>query len=157
MKGNSHVSQAVCVLGCRSGSAALLRRATTAAGVYRAGRATLVVACGGRAWDGVLEADDLARMLVDAGVPEAAIVRETRSVDTHENATGANALLVERGIRDVVVVTCSWHVPRATMLFGRAGLNVIAGVGAPQPDATLLDRLYWRARERVSLWKDLHR
>ena len=149
--------QAVCVLGCRSGSPALVRRAATAAAVYRERGASLVIACGGRAWDGVLEADDLARMLVEAGVPDAAILRETSSVDTHENATGANALLVERGIRDVVVVTCSWHVPRATMLFDRAGLNVIAGVGAEPPHPTLLDRLYWRARERVSLWKDLHR
>lgn len=148
---------AVCVLGCRSGSAPLLRRARAAAEVYRERGAELVVACGGQSWDGVLEADDLARMLAEAGVPAEAIVRETSSVDTHENATGANALLVERGIRDVVVVTCSWHVPRASMLFARAGLNVIAGVGAPPPRPTLLDRLYWRARERVSLWKDLHR
>lgn len=134
-----------------------MRRAAAAVEVYRARRPALVVACGGKAWSGVVEADDLARRLAGAGVSEAAIVRERGSRDTHENAVGAKRLLDDRGIREVIVVTCTWHLPRATMLFRRAGLAVIDAVGAPPPSPTLLQRVYWRARERVSLWKDLLR
>ena len=96
-------------------------------------------------------------MLVDGGVPEAAIVRERASLDTHQNATFAARILSARGVNEVVVVTCSCHLPRATRLFERAGLRVVEGIGAPPPEPTLLQRAWWTARERVSLWKDLHR
>ena len=96
-------------------------------------------------------------MLRDGGVPEEAILRERASLDTHENATHAARILAERGVKDVVVVTCSWHLPRATKLFERAGLRVVEGVGAPPPNPTLLARAWWSARERLSTWKDLVR
>ncbi|MBX3222791.1 MAG: YdcF family protein [Labilithrix sp.] len=144
----------VCVLGCRPGSAALARRARVARDVFVARGARLVVACGGRDWNGRVEADELARMLEDGGVPRDAILRERVSRDTFENAVEAARLLTERGLREVVVVTCSWHLPRAKKLFERAGLGVVDGVGAPPPHATLIARGWWTARERVSLWKD---
>jgi uncharacterized SAM-binding protein YcdF (DUF218 family) len=93
-------------------------------------------------------------MLKDGGVPEDAIVRERSSRDTHENATCAADILRVRGIRRVVVVTCSWHLPRAVKLFERAGLEIVASVGAPPPDPTLGSRIWWIARERVASWKD---
>lgn len=147
----------VCVLGCRPGSAALARRVRAARDVFVARQASLVVACGGRHWNGRVEADELARMLEDGGVPRAAILRERASLDTHGNATHAARLLSARGAGEVVVVTCSWHLPRATKLFQRAGLRVVEGVGAPPPAPTLLSRAWWAARERVSLWKDSFR
>jgi len=151
------MSRVVCVLGCRPGSAALARRARAARDAFVGLDAQLVLTCGGRSWDGRVEADELARMLVDGGVPVEAIVRERASLDTHENAMNAARILSARGLREVVVVTCSWHLPRATKLFERAGLRVVEGVGAPPPEPTLLQRAWWTARERVSLWKDLHR
>lgn len=112
------------------------------------------MACGGRSFRGRVEADELARMLEDGGVPAEAILRERASRDTFENATEAARLLAERDLHEAVVVTCSWHLPRATTLFERAGLRVAGAVGAPPPDPTLLSRAWWAARERVSLWKD---
>ena len=147
----------ICVLGCRPGSAALARRARAARDAFVSRQAGLVVACGGRSWDGRVEADELARMLQDGGVPDGAIVRERVSVDTHQNATEAARILRARGIDEVAVVTCSWHLPRATRLFERAGLRVVEAIGAPPPEPTLLQRAWWAARERVSLWKDLQR
>lgn len=143
----------ICVLGCRVGSAALARRALAARDAFFAGGAELVVACGGRAWGGRVEADALAEMLVDGGVAPGAIVRERCSLDTRDNARFAAALLGRRGLSEVVLVTCAWHLPRAARLFRAAGLAV-EEVGAEVPDATLLARVYVRARERVSSWKD---
>ncbi|MCW5833058.1 MAG: YdcF family protein [Labilithrix sp.] len=144
----------VCVLGCRPGSAALARRARVARDVFVARGARWIMACGGRSFRGRVEADELARMLEDGGVPAEAILRERASRDTFENATEAARLLAERDLHEAVVVTCSWHLPRATTLFERAGLRVAGAVGAPPPDPTLLSRAWWAARERVSLWKD---
>lgn len=146
----------MCVLGCRSDSAALIRRAGAAAEAYRSRGATLAVACGGRSWAGIVEADELARQLVAGGVPEAAIVRERCSLDTRDNARFAAALLRRRGVREVVVVTCSWHLPRALRAFAAAGLEV-EGIGVSPPSATLLQRLYRRERERLSSWNDARR
>ncbi|MDF2695809.1 MAG: putative rane protein, partial [Labilithrix sp.] len=144
----------VCVLGCRPGSAAFARRVRTARDTFVARGATLLVTCGGRDWNGRVEADELARMLEDGGVPKSAILRERSSLDTNQNAIYAAKLLAERNLREVILVTCSWHLPRATRLFERAGLCVVQGVGAPPPNPTLLARAWWTARETVSSLKD---
>ncbi len=143
----------VCVLGCRSGSAALARRAEAAIRTVLQRGAPLVLACGGRSWAGVVEADELARRLVAGGVAEAAIVRERCSLDTRDNARFAAALLRSRGLSRVIVVTCTWHLPRAERAFRAAGLDV-DGVAVPPPSATWLERLYRQQRERLSSWND---
>lgn len=148
---------AVCVLGCRSNSAALARRARAGRDAFVERRAALVVACGGLAWGGRVEADEIARILRDGGVPEQSILRERSSRDTFENARHAAALLDGAGIRKVVLVTCSWHLPRARRLFERTGLDVVDGVGVPPPGPSMLARAYWAARERVAYVKDVVR
>ena len=45
---------------------------------------------------------------------------ETASSDTHENAVNTVALLRPDGIRELVVVTQGWHMPRALREFGAA-------------------------------------
>ena len=147
---------AVCVLGCRSGSAALSRRAEAALATYHARGATLALACGGRSWDGIVEADELSRRLVAGGVPQASVVRERCSLDTRDNARFAAALLRRRGLSRVVVVTCSWHLPRAERAFRAAGLEV-EGVGVEPPPSSWLQRLYRVERERLSSWNDARR
>lgn len=49
---------------------------------------------------------------------------DDRSRDTDENARFSAELLARDGIRDVVLVTHAWHVPRARQAFERAGLAV---------------------------------
>ena len=146
----------VCVLGCRAGSLTLARRARAAAETYRSRGASLAVACGGRSWAGLVEADELARMLHEGGVPAEAIVRERCSLDTRDNARFAAAMLGRRGIDRIVLVTCTWHLPRAERAFRAAGLDV-EGVGVDPPQPSLLQRLYWRQRERLSSWNDARR
>jgi uncharacterized SAM-binding protein YcdF (DUF218 family) len=146
----------VCVLGCRAGSPTLARRARAAAETYRLRGASLAVACGGRSWGGLVEADDLARMLREGGVPAEAIVRERCSLDTRDNARFAAALLGRRGIGRVVLVTCTWHLPRAERAFRAEGLEV-EGVGVDPPAPTLVQRIDWRQRERLSSWNDARR
>jgi uncharacterized SAM-binding protein YcdF (DUF218 family) len=146
----------VVVLGCRPGTGAFERRARAARDVYFTRDSRLIVACGGRAWDGKVEADELARILREGDVPEEAIVRERCSLDTRDNARFAAGLLARRGIEQVLVVTCSWHLPRALRLFRAAGLRA-EGLGVDPPNPTILARTYWYARERFSTWKDLRK
>lgn len=143
----------LCVLGCRSNSDALRRRAAKTAEVFAARGAASVVACGGRAWDGVVEADELARLLVEGGVPAKAIVRERCSLDTRDNARFAAAMLGRRGVDAVTLITCTWHLPRATMLFRGAGF-VVEGVGADPPPAGRRAVLARRLREGLATWSE---
>jgi uncharacterized SAM-binding protein YcdF (DUF218 family) len=146
----------VVVLGCRPGTGAFARRARAARDVYFARDLRMIVACGGRAWDGKVEADELARLLRESDVPDDAIIRERCSLDTRDNARFAAGMLARRGIEEVLVVTCSWHLPRAVRLFRAAGLRA-EGIGVDPPNATFLARTYWYARERFSTWKDLRK
>jgi uncharacterized SAM-binding protein YcdF (DUF218 family) len=50
---------------------------------------------------------------------------EPASRTTQENATHSEALLRARGITTVYLVTHSWHMPRAVLVFETAGLRVI--------------------------------
>ncbi len=155
---------AIVVLGCRVDSrrgAALAgaagRRARAAAEAAKTRSAELVVAAGGRAWDvegdGAeeerVEADALAEELVRVGVDASIIVRESLSFSTRENARFTKRLLDARGVTSVVLVTCTWHMPRALGLFRAEGLSVEPFAADPG-DAPLRTRAYRVIRERVA-------
>jgi uncharacterized SAM-binding protein YcdF (DUF218 family) len=148
---------AVCVLGCRVSGKAFARRVAAAAEAFKVEMSVgdaLLLACGGTRWDGLVEADEIARLAAQHGIPAEKIVKERRSRDTFENAVEAAKILADK---PTVLVTCSWHLPRARFLFERARVNVIRTVGARPPSPTLLDRVWWYGREQVSLWRDLVR
>jgi cyclophilin family peptidyl-prolyl cis-trans isomerase len=131
---------------------ALARRLATAAEVFTAaGAGALVVASGGRAWAGVVEADAMRRELALLGVPEAALACERSSLSTRENARYSADVLKRRGTIEATVVTCDWHLARALRAFERAG---ISATGAPAPSglAPWRRRLWRWGRERVLSW-----
>jgi len=146
------------VLGCRvqSGqlSHAAQRRVERAAQAYRDEGATLVIASGGKAWQGRKECEAFARGLVERGVAPACIVEERESQTTRGNARGVAQLLRGKPPQRVGLVTCDWHMPRALRLFRRVGLAPIP-VPAPSPAPALHIALARFARERISLALDL--
>jgi uncharacterized SAM-binding protein YcdF (DUF218 family) len=145
------------VLGCAvrgSGvpSAALARRIALAHRAYRQGVAPLVIASGGRRWEGHAEAVVIARELVARGVPVDAVVQELCSVNTRENCRYSAALMFRHGASRAMIASCSWHLPRAVGNFARLG------VVAVPPPTQWLDTppasLALRLRERVCAWAD---
>jgi uncharacterized SAM-binding protein YcdF (DUF218 family) len=149
--------EAIVVLGCRlewDGAGRLVgaggRRVEAAAALVRElgarGRGPRIVASGGRAWDGVFEADAMGEELARRGVDPMRIDRERGSRSTRENARNTRALL---GPLRAAVVTCDWHLPRALALFRAEGFEV-CGVPAPSGSARWTRRLYRWGRERVA-------
>lgn len=99
-----------------------------AARLYHAGRAPLVILSGGTLDDGgseQAEADGMARFIADLGVPSSALLLERRSRNTLENARETAALLHERGIGPVLLVTSALHMPRARAMFRQHGIEAI--------------------------------
>ncbi len=75
---------------------------------------------------------------------------ETASRDTHENAVDTLALLAPAGIREVVVVTHGWHMPRALREFTAAAAalpaaNAVRVTPAPigQAESSASSLLNW--------------
>jgi len=50
---------------------------------------------------------------------------EAWSQDTHQKATRSAAILKAEGITRIVLVTHAWHMPRAKLVFERAGMTII--------------------------------
>jgi uncharacterized SAM-binding protein YcdF (DUF218 family) len=143
-------------------------RVLHAARLFRAGKARLVLASGGRLpWQtrGPAEAETMAGLLVDLGVPREAIVREERSSNTRENCLRAKELLDARGARDVLLVTSALHMRRAFATCRTAGLAVRAAPTDFQvvdegprtgldlaPDPQALAFTHFALRERLGFW-----
>lgn len=89
------------------------------------GASPLVVASGGQGPDEpASEAEVMANYLRERGIPDEALLEERESTSTWENLRLSSALLAERGVTGrLLVVTSSYHVPRAAILSRRAGLK----------------------------------
>jgi len=121
-------------------------RVLYAARLYRDGKASPVIASGGRiGWlSGARpEATDMARLLRFMGVPATAIVTETEALNTHQNATRVRAILARRGIERVLLVTSALHMPRALGAFRQQGIEAV-----PAPTDFLATRAERRALNR---------
>jgi uncharacterized SAM-binding protein YcdF (DUF218 family) len=151
---------ALVVLGCRVDgdrlAYAALRRVEEAARVYAAEGAGVVIASGGKRWEGRMECEVFARGLIERGVPAERVLQERESLTTRGNALGTARLLRGRAQARLGVVTCDWHMPRALGLFRRAGLLAEA-VPAPSPERSPSTRLLRFARERGAMILELVR
>lgn len=134
-------AEAVVVLGGATRTAAFPRpgvdlneqgdRILYAAQLYQQKKAPLIILSGGRIdWlgGGSSESADMAKIMSQIGVPASAIVLEPNSRNTYENAVNVRKILVERGIRQVLLVTSAIHMPRSLLIFKRQG---IAAIPAP--------------------------
>tara|TARA_R110002110_G_C13470513_1_gene720866 strand:- start:106023 stop:106733 length:711 start_codon:yes stop_codon:yes gene_type:complete len=100
-------------------------RLVHAVALYRAGKAPFIMLTGGSASDARTEAEMMRDILHVMGIPPEALVLETASLDTHDNAVLSAALIRERNWQRVLLVTSSWHMPRAVALFKAQGIDVI--------------------------------
>ena len=96
--------------------------------LYRAEKAPMIVVSGGNLpWRarGSPEAELAANLLIELGLPPSAIVVETGSRNTYENAVNTAAIFEEKGWTRGLLVTSAVHMPRALAAFQMAGLDVV--------------------------------
>jgi uncharacterized SAM-binding protein YcdF (DUF218 family) len=118
---------AIVVLGCPS-LAQLRRRVEHGIRFYREGRAPVLLLSGGGNGPEP-EAEIMRRIALAHRVPEIALLIEPRSRDTLGNARETALLLRAHGLRSVVLVSDRAHLPRATLLFRLAGVEVAGRTG----------------------------
>lgn len=107
----------------------------------------------------------MAAFIKDLGVPEAALVLESGSRTTRENAINTRPLLQARGINRILLVTSAQHMPRALATFRKLGIDAIAAptdfeASRPtgywllrwMPSAAALERSSRALKEYIGIW-----
>ncbi len=100
-----------------------------AARLYLQGKAPLIVLSGGRIdWKegGPPESMDMAKLVQAMGVPTSALIEDSTSLNTYENAVNVKQILDQRGINRVLLVTSATHMPRSLRIFQKQGIEAIA-------------------------------
>jgi uncharacterized SAM-binding protein YcdF (DUF218 family) len=104
-------------------------RALEGAPIYHAGKVSYLLISGGNLpWqqDAAPEAELIAQFMGELGVPREAMVVETTSRNTRENAVNSAAVLTARGWTTAILVTSGAHMPRAKAAFDRVGIATSA-------------------------------
>lgn len=124
-------ADAIVVLGSRvypGGVAgpALKRRAQHALALYQQGLASHIVCSGGLGANPPTEAEVACGLMEQWGVPASALILETQSHSTEENALHTATIARERGWSALLIVSDGYHLLRATFLFEQTGLTIYA-------------------------------
>ncbi len=78
-------------------------------------------------WSGQqgLEADDMAELLQLMGVPATAIIQESESLNTRQNAVNVKEIIQQENIKKIILITSAFHLPRSLLIFKKLGINPI--------------------------------
>ncbi len=117
--------------------------------LYKQGKAPHVLLSGGNieflGEASSTPAEQMAEILELIGVPQSALILETQSLNTYENALYGAKILKEKGYERVILVTSAMHMPRSVALFRKQGIEVI-----PAPTDFKVTELQWRNLTRPS-------
>jgi uncharacterized SAM-binding protein YcdF (DUF218 family) len=101
-----------------------IERLLTTFDLLKTNRARLAIVSGGSLGYGLpTEAEYLARQLAAWGIDPSRVIVENQANNTRENATLVQAIVKERGLSSLVVVTSAFHMPRAQGCFRAVGLD----------------------------------
>jgi len=123
-------------------------RVLHAARLFAAGKAPFVIVSGGSipfTGPKAPKSNAMRILLRDWGVPESAIVLESASQNTRQNALQVRRILRRRGWHKILLVTSAQHMRRALAVFTAIGIDAIASPtdyeAVGQAEHTLLDWL----------------
>lgn len=124
---------------------AVRSRETMAIELFLAQRAPIIILSGGALEGPVADTNNMARSLIQKGIPEQAIVLETTSQNTFENALLTQKTLSAIEKKRILLVTSALHMPRAMAAFEKQPILVTA---APLPSQIKID-----LERPLKLWK----
>ncbi|MFC4216720.1 YdcF family protein [Pseudophaeobacter arcticus] len=115
-------------------SPTLRRRALHAVEMFRQGRVTHVICCGGLGRFPPREAEVMRRICREEGVPDAAILLEDQSHTTLENLGNIRPILADLDQPEILIVTDGYHKWRALLTARHFGFG--AQVACPAMSGT---------------------
>jgi uncharacterized SAM-binding protein YcdF (DUF218 family) len=124
--------------------------------LYRRGYADTLVFTGGYGYGARFSESQVARRYaMREGVPADAILIETLSRTTYENLREARALMLERGLQRIIVVSDPLHMARALRLARRLGIDAVGSSTPSTRFRSFRTRWQFLAREVYFFHRDL--
>lgn len=127
-------ADAICVLGAAEydgrPSPILRARLDHARSLFNHGIAPLIITTGGGGGDDYSEGAVGRDYLMGVGVPESAIIAETKSKNTEESARRVAVIARTNGLHRLVIVSDGTHLFRIHAIFAAQGLDVLT---SPRP------------------------
>jgi uncharacterized SAM-binding protein YcdF (DUF218 family) len=125
-------------------------RVLYAAKLYQSGIAEHILLSGGNIeWSGsrsTTPAQDMEELLLLMNVPKDVLILQDQSRNTAEDAQFSAAILRERNIEEIILVTSASHMWRSVALFEKQGIKVI-----PAPTDYSITYVRWNALWRPTL------
>ncbi|NES03835.1 MAG: YdcF family protein [Okeania sp. SIO2F4] len=120
--------------------------------LYKQGKAPFMILSGGRIdWKdgGNPESGDMAEIAESMGVPKTAILQDTDSLNTYQNAVNVKQILETKEIKgSVLLVTSALHTPRSILIFKKQKIPVI-----PAPTDFLVTER--DLQEKIDSWQGI--
>lgn len=147
-------ADAVVVLGCRAyadgrPSDALADRVATAARLYHAGHAPLLIMSGGPGDGAIDEPTAMKRFAVSLGVPADRIVLDPAGLNTAATVANAGSIFQRHGVRRALAVSHFYHLPRIKLACDSAQLTVYT---VPAEQRYTLSALPYNMAREVAAW-----
>ncbi|NNM28753.1 MAG: YdcF family protein [Akkermansiaceae bacterium] len=99
-------------------------RINHAINLYKSGRVEQIMLTGGFGEGAPFAESEVARLYcLDKGLPESALLMETRSKTTWENLREAKPILEENGWKSALIVSDPWHLKRAVAMARHLGIE----------------------------------
>jgi uncharacterized SAM-binding protein YcdF (DUF218 family) len=124
--------------------------------LFRRGLAPIVITTGGHAADPKFSEGGVGHdYLMHHGVPEPALIAETRASDTSESAQSVAAIMRARQLRSCIAVSDAYHVFRIRKMLESQGVQVHLAPRVDSRPKSAAARLLALLRESVSflLWR----
>lgn len=118
-------------------------RITTAKELFFSGKVQKILMSGDNSYLDYNEPGAMQEYAISLGVPEDAIVLDYAGRRTYDTCYRAGAIF---GVQNAILVTQSFHMPRALYTCNALGLNAV-GVPSDQHEYRLGSSLYWNLRE----------
>lgn len=136
-------------------SPALARRVAHATTLVHSGRVAHLLMSGGAVNHPVPEAQVMRDLAMAAGIAADRIVIEDRSRNTIGNARYCAPIIAAHGWTRLLLITDSFHLPRARLIFAHHGLSV--ALSGARPDGVSAEWVMAHLREIPAMMKTLFR
>lgn len=127
----------------------LTDRLLTATDLYKTGRVQKILLSGSNQAEDYNETGAMEKFMLNQGVPASALITDQAGHRTYDSCWRAKHVF---GLNETVVITQSFHMPRALLLCNALGLKSL-GLLADHPRYEFHDWVYWKLRDVISLLK----
>ena len=133
----------------------LRERVKTGVKLLKEGLAVRVILTGAAAHNKFVEADVMAAQMLEAGVQPKCIVKESKALNTDQNAFDSYQIMKENRWNSAIIVSSPEHLLRANYIFSHYPIQYYVCACAEPDELSWWQRLQFDQREKFFLLSDI--